>query len=47
MGIKHLAAEGLSTSRIARRLGIDRVTVAKYLTTDSIPAQIQRKPISL
>jgi transposase len=44
--IKHLAAEGLSKTQIARRLGIDRGTVAKYLALDDIPEQIRRKPVN-
>jgi transposase len=47
LDIKHLAAEGLSKSQIARRLGMDRGTVAKYLAMDGIPSQIQRKQVNL
>lgn len=46
LDIKHLAAEGLSKSQIARRLGMDRGTVAKYLAVDEIPEQIRRKAVS-
>lgn len=47
LDIKHLAAEGLNKSQIARRLGIDRGTVAKYLAMDRIPERIRRKPVWL
>lgn len=43
--IKHLAAEGLNKSQIARRLGLDRGTVAKYLTMDKLPDRVRRKPV--
>lgn len=43
--IKRLAAEGLNKSQIARRLGIDRGTVAKYLAMDEVPERIHRKQV--
>ena len=44
--IKHLAGEGLNRSQIARRLGIDRGTVAKYLSMDPVPDRIRRKQVT-
>lgn len=41
-----LAAEGLKKTQIARRLGINRETVAKYLAVDEIPERIRRKSVS-
>ncbi len=41
MDIKNLAAQGLNKTQIARRLGIDRGTVAKYLALDEIPGKGQ------
>jgi transposase len=46
LDIKHLTAEGLSKSQIARRLGMDRGTVTKYLAMDKVPEQIRRKAVS-
>lgn len=45
LDIKHLAAEGLNKSQIARRKHMDRGTVAKYLAMDHVPEPIQRKPV--
>jgi transposase len=47
LDIKHLAAQGLNKSQIAKRMGIDRGTVAKYLAMDEIPEKVRRKPVSL
>lgn len=44
--IKHLAAQGLNKSQIARRLGLDRGTVAKYLATEVVPDRIRRKQVT-
>mgnify|MGYP003881462435 CR=1 FL=1 len=43
--IKHLAAEGLNKSQIARRLHLDRSTVAKYLAMDEMPERTRRKQV--
>lgn len=45
LDIKHLAAEGLNKSQIARRLGMDRGTVAKYLAMEEVPDFIRRKQV--
>lgn len=44
--IKHLAAQGLNKSQIARRLGIDRGTVAKYLAMEVVPDRIRRTQVA-
>lgn len=46
LDIKDLAAQGLNKSQIARRLHMDRGTVAKYLAMERVPERIRRKPVS-
>jgi len=42
--IKQLARQGISKSEIARRLGIDRKTVRKYLSETGGPPLVQKRP---
>jgi len=44
--VKHLAAAGLNASQIARRLGIHRTTVTKYLHLPQVPKQVQRQAVA-
>jgi len=44
--IKYLATEGLNASQIARRLGVHRTTVVKYLQLPQVPRQVQRKAVT-
>lgn len=46
LDIKHLAAEGLNSSQIARRLSMHRDTVAKYRKLVEIPTRVQRKKVA-
>lgn len=46
LDIKHLTAEGLNTSQIARRLGMHRDTVAKYRKLTEIPVQVERAKVA-
>lgn len=46
VNIKHLAAEGLKAAQIARRLGIHRTTVSKYLQLPEVPARVQRQRVT-
>ncbi len=47
MNIHHLDRQGLKKARIARRLGIDRKTVAKYLKHPEGPPSIRRADSSI
>jgi len=42
--IKQLALKEISKSKIARRLGIDRKTVLKYLSETGGPPLVQKRP---
>jgi len=42
--IKQLARQGIGKSEIARRLGIDRKTVRRYLSETGGPPQFQKRP---
>jgi transposase len=44
--IRSLAAQGLKKTQIARRLGIHRDTVAKYLESQIPPEEIKRKEVA-
>ncbi len=44
--IKSLATQGLNKTQMARRLGMDRGTVAKYLWMAEVPDKLQRKPVA-
>ena len=42
--IQQLARQGLSKSKIARRLGVDRKTVRKYIGKANGPPLSQKRP---